>query len=617
MLPLLLAACASSDEPPGGDASLRDETAETGETGATGDTGAPDLPDGAWVLDGVTVVDADGARGERAVVVADGRIFDVRDAGATWPDDVDVRDGAGRWLIPGLVDSHVHLGYAGAVGVVGDTLGANLSANLYWGVTQVVDVGGPAVLFALRDRVASGDVLGPRIVATGPMITSVGSHPCESAPDPDLCVFVTPDDAERAAADLAALGADALKVALADADFTAWPTPRLDVESVRAATAAGLPIYAHVDEDADVVDAVAAGVDVLAHPPFAAPIGDEALRATTEATALHSTVSAFAGVGDLLSGALDPDDADLVLTDAVRADWRGVQRGETALLDGWADASEGWAENARANLSAAHVAGARLLPGSDAGYYFVPHGAGLHRELAELEAMGLAPLDVLAAATSGARDVLGMEGGWIRAGEPADLVLLTADPTSGVAALSQIEAVVLGGVVHERDTLRTFATGAFDDVCLSDDCGEGSACDGVTHSCATSCDVPYDVYAPACGEEAWCMPADGAGADSGVCHPEVVCDLYAQDCAPAWYGEACVPYDHDTSACWVAGPRRAGEPCSWTDAAAACESGLFCSWVDDRCYELCDPAAADTCQGARRCVEQEAAPGVGWFGLCL
>ncbi|MDP2315752.1 MAG: amidohydrolase family protein [Pseudomonadota bacterium] len=584
----------------------------------TGVEGPLELPAGAWVLDGVTVVDAEGAQSDRAVVIAAGTIVDVRAAYAAWPDGVEVRDATGQFVVPGLVDAHVHLAYGGGIGTVGDTLAANLRGQLYWGVTQVVDVGGPEVLFAVRDHVAAGELVGPRILATGPMLTAVGSHPCETAPDPDLCVFVDATDASLAATWLRDAGADALKVALADASFSPWgETPRLDVAAIRAAAATGLPVYAHVDEDEDVVDAVDAGATVLAHPPFAGPIGPLALAAGATAEAVHTTVSAFAGVGDLLAGRTDPDDPSLLLTDAVRDDWRSVRDGETTLLAGWPEASAGWAEQARANLGALRAAGATLVPGSDAGYWFVPHGAGLHRELDELVALGYTPTEALAAATRDARAVLGVDGGLIVAGAPADLLLLDADPTLDVAALSAIDTVVLAGVPHAREALRDAATGAFADVCLTDECGAGERCDGVSHTCRPACDTPYDVYEPACGADAWCMPADGAAETLGACHIEAPCDLYGQDCEPAWYGRACVPYDHDTSACWTAGPRQAGESCAWTDPARACGVGLFCSWVDDRCYELCDPDAVDTCAGGARCVEQDAAPGVGWFGICL
>ncbi len=600
---LLISACAATDGPDR-TPDLRPPTPR-------------EIPDGGWVLDGVTVVDADGSRPDRAVIVAGGRIVEVLEAGATFTNGANVVNGAGKWLVPGLVDAHVHLSFAGTIGIVGDTLGANLAGQLYWGVTQVVDLGGSERLFALRDRVEAGEVLGPHILATGPMLTTPGSHPCETSPDPDLCLFVTAEDAQAVATALVAEGSDAVKVALADAAFTPWGTPRLDVDAVRGAVAAGVPVYAHIDTDADLLDAVDAGVAILAHPPFAAPMGAEALAAAAQVDAMHSTVGAFAAVGDLLAGRLDPDAADLLLTDATRADWRAVRDGDTPLLDGWPEASAEWAEHARANVAAARAAGVTVIPGSDAGYYFVPHGAGLHRELAEWVALGWTPTEALAAATAESRAVLGVEGGWIRAGEPADLLLLTADPTLDVAALAAIDAVILGGELHPRASLATFAVGAFDDVCLSDLCPTGERCDGETHTCAPACDTPYALYAPACGADGWCMPRDGADAAEGVCHPEPTCDLYAQDCGPAWYGEACIPYDHDTSACWPAGPRRAGETCSGADLTRACEVGAFCSWVDNRCYTLCDPAGPDTCPGAQRCVEQQAAEGVPWFGVCI
>lgn len=570
------------------------------------------LPDDAWVLDDVTVVDADGTRAHRALLLSD-TLLAVDDAGI-WP-DLPTVDGAGAYVMPGLVDAHVHLNYAGAIGTVGDTLATNLSAQLYWGVTAVADLGGPEVLFALRDHVASGDVLGPTIIATGPMLTAVGSHPCEWASDPDLCVFVTPDDAGTAAEALLSEGADALKVALADAAFTDWPTPRLDPAAVAAAVTLGAPVFAHIDADADILDAVDAGVSVLAHPPFDGEIGPDALAAAGEADAVLTTVSAFAAVGNILDGTLDPDDPALVLTDAVREDWRSVRDGDVALLDGWPEASETWAADARANLEALDHAGVRLIPGSDAGYYFVPHGRGLHDELLILEEMGWTPLEVLTAATLDARELLGLPGGRIEVGAPADLVLLSADPTASVANLAAIEAVIRAGTLYERDELRTPATGAFTDLCLSA-CDEPEQCDGVSHTCVAACDTPYDRYEPRCGEGAWCMPADGASASEGACHADAGCDLYAQDCAPDWYAEACVPMDADTNTCVSGGPRQAGEACSWLDPAWACQPGLFCSWIDFTCYTLCDPDAAD-CPGALTCERQYAADGVEWFGLCL
>jgi imidazolonepropionase-like amidohydrolase len=469
-----------------------------------------------------------------------------------------------------------------------------------------VDLGGPLSLLALRDAIGRGDALGPRIHAAGPFLTAVGSHPCETFPDPTLCTFVDATDAGAVATARVDAGADVLKVALADASFTPWgETPRLDVAVLDAVVAAGRPVWAHVDEDEDVVDAVEHGVAVLAHPVFAAPMGAAALAAASRAEGVTSTVSAFANVGRR--------EALVAADPAIQADWDSAD--PDAIAPGFAEESAAWAANARANLAALRAAGARVLPGSDAGYYFVPHGTGLLDELDALVALGWTPVEAIGAATVEARGVLGVEGGRVEAGAPADLVLVEGDPSADLAALRSVRRVWVGGVAWdaEADLLPAPTEG----VCLEDaDCAPTEACDGLQHACGGAC-APAYASANDCGAESWCMPADGvATTTSGVCHGETPCDLYGQDCSPAYYGQACVPYDLDTAACWYGGPRGPGDRCSWDEPDAACEPGLFCSHIDARCYVLCDPDAPDTC-AVGSCQRQRAEGGEAWFGLCL
>ncbi len=595
----LLAGCrepGSLTSPPAGDTDLRD-TAET-------------LPAGLLILDHARVVDAHGEQIDRAVLIDGEIIFDVRTGGEEWPADARVRDVSGLTLVPGLVDAHVHLGYAGTIGLVGDTLDANLRNTLYHGVTQVVDVGGPTVLFAVRDAGR-----GPRILASGPFLATPGSHPCESAPDAGLCRFVEESTAESSADALLAEGADVLKVAIADAGFTDWgPTPRMDGATVAAIVATGAPVFAHIDEDDDVQEAVRAGVSILAHPPFAGPISADALDAAL-ALPVASTVGAFAGVGDLLAGRTDPYDDALLLTDATREDWANVLAHPSILLDGWADASAEWAASAAANLATLHAAGATILPGSDAGYYFVPHGAGLHSELAAMVALGWTPHEALTAATLTTRQALALAGGVIAPGAPADLLLVAGDPLADVGALDDIDTVVLRGIPLPREDTRSMdLSGA--GYCLADaDCTD-ARCDALTHTCLQSCDPPW-IIDDACGGDAWCMPEDGVDAPAGVCHAETACDLYDQDCAPAYYEQACIPYDSDTNACWYGGPRQVGQTCSTASAATSCEPGLFCSSITLTCFQLCDPAGADVCAGQTSCLRQVTPRGAPWFGLCL
>lgn len=595
---------------------------ETGDSpaGTPGDSAPPDtgpldltdLPAGATVLRHARLVDANGVREDRDLIIVSDLIWGDIATREDWPDDATLVDLDGASVTPGLIDAHVHLFGSGTTSWVGDTLAANLAAQLAWGVVGVADLGAPTEIYTLRDRIAAGEILGPRVLATGPFLTAAGSHPCETVDDPHTCRYVDGDGPD-AVAELA--DADAIKVALADAAFTPWPTPRLDLgdlaEIVEAASTAGQPVYAHVDAPEDTEDAIDAGVAVLAHPVFS-----EIVATTPEAQVL-STLSAFSGTPDLLDGDLLADDLSHTPAE-VRAQWTWLAAHPDAFEDGWIEGSADWDAAARANIATALTEARPVIAGSDAGYWFVPHGLGLHRELDALVAAGMTPLQALTAATALPAALHGWEDlGTLDAGKRADLLVLDGHPDEDIAALRQIRAIYLGGQVLDLgDLLVTPASAPAGAFCLDDrDCADG-ACDLVQHTCAAACDTPYDRVG-SCDADTWCMPQDGVDTTTeGVCHEGGGCDLYAQDCAPEIYGDNCAPVDLDTNTCWPSGPQTAGEACSWTDPDLYCEQGLYCSWITYKCYTLCDPDAADPCARGTACVRQSI-EGQPWFGLCL
>ena len=542
-------------------------------------------------------------------MIAGDAIDRVTDAGQDWPADATVLDWSGRTVIPGLIDAHAHVFHSGSPWWVGDTLAANLAADLAWGVLAVADVGGPVEVADLRDRIAAGTLLGPRLWVTGPFLTAVGSHPCETGYDRSLCRFVDGDAAEQ----VAALGdTDGYKVALADADFTDWPTPRLDLGDLAeiAAAAGDKPVLAHIDEEDDALDALANGVTLLAHPVFASDLDSFPDAPFT------TTTGAFSGTGDLLDGSLLADDLSRTPEGVVEA-WTFLSNHPDLFVDGWIEGSADWAEHARNNVALAIAEGRTVLAGTDAGYWFVPHGLGLHRELEVLVDLGMSPQQALAAATLTPAAFYGWDDlGLVAEGYAARLVALDADPLADIRATREIAAIVLDGEVLDADALEGLdpwvaaGDGTF---CLDDrDCDDG-ACDLVDHQCREACEETYDRFG-SCDAETWCMPQDGLDTTAeGVCHPGDDCDLIAQDCEPAYYGENCVPIDIDTNRCWPGGPREAGQSCSWTDPDLYCEPGLFCSWVTYRCYELCDPDDPRACP---TCTVQEV-EGHPWFAICL
>ncbi len=589
---------------------------------AGGGEAPPDLswPKDAIALTGVTLITPEGAKAGVSLVLSEGRVFDVVEAeDAALPAWMPREDRSGRFVIPGLIDRHVHLSHSGATVWVGDTLADNLRATLSWGVVGVADLGGPLWLTQVRDTIDAGALLGPRLAVSGPMLTAEGSHPCETVYDRELCVFVDGDGGAQAEALLDA-GVDQLKVALQDAAFSPWPTPRIDLGDLAAICAAG-PAAAHVGDGADAADALAAGCSVLAHTPFGGPLSAD--QAALPFGEVHSTVSALAGVprivldGDALTG---PRYA--AVPEAVLQNWAALQAQPALLLDGWAEESAVWAAQAQANLKTLVAAQAPVLAGSDAGYYGVPHGAALHDELAALVQAGMSPQRALNAATVDAALALGWTDlGVLAPGAQASFLTLRCDPLADIRCAQDIEEVWLHGVAWTPAALRAAPVvqdgGALGGLCLTTaDCGEGLACDRVHHACVAACDTPYD-DPRACDLTSFCAPSDGlARTSEGACLPAEVCDWRAQDCGPETYPQTCLPMDLDTSTCWPAGPRGQGETCSAADASLRCAEGHYCSPVSGLCLQLCDPELDDDPCAVGRCRQAYASDGSSWFGLC-
>lgn len=555
------------------------------------------LPDGAWVLDGVRVWDAAGPREDRALIIVGDAIVDERAAGGTYPAAVEVRAGDGATVLPGLIDAHVHLTLAGSLGWVGSTVEANLLAYPAWGVVAVADFGSGSAGPALAARVASGALRGPRVWSTGPMITAVGSHPCEALNDREICRFVEDGVGAALAAGGAAPGA---KVVLADAAFTPWPTPRLDLGDlaalVDAAHADGRRVAVHVDTLDDAQDAAAAGADLLAHPPF-----DAALPAAAGFPPLPvtSTLSAFDGVGAVLDGSLLGDDLRATPA-AVRADWAAVAADPSLLLPGFAAESAGWAAAAAGSVAVLHAAGHPVLAGSDGGYRFVPHGLGLHRELEALVATaGLTPAEALTAATALPAAVFGWSDlGFIGPGAAASFVLVDGRPDEDLADLRRIRAVYLDGVPWDGPASAVVQAAGAGGACVrADDCPADAACDALSLRCVPRCDTLWALDDPTCGPAGACQPADGIAGPPALCRPVPTCATPGAACAPDYYGETCVPIDTDTARCWPVGPAAEGEACSWTDPAAFCGPGATCDFWLGVCVALCDPSAPSACPG--------------------
>jgi imidazolonepropionase-like amidohydrolase len=440
----------------------------------------------------VTVIDATGAPAKpgMTVVVVDDRITVVGRTGRVKiPANAEVVDAAGKFLIPGLCDMHVHLTIIPNQAVSRELM---LPLLVAYGVTGVRDMGGDwQRVQELRKEIADGKAIGPRIIAPGPFVD--GPQP----PGVNYKPVSTEDEARQAVRALKAEGVDFIKVqaGLSPANYAAV----IDEAKRQAIAVAG-----HVPEAVGALTVAQSGQRSVEHvsPILPGDAGillacsgkEQELRAELLALgqaspqnneerqqlrrrqralqrqmaetydarrcdallALMAKNGVFAVPTQIWSRRFAPLSADDVpdadslpfVPAASRAKFE--QRRKSVIA---ASAPEDFAhrrmifERSRALVAAMHRAHVPLLAGTDAMDGDVLPGLGLHRELALMVEAGLTPMEALQTATRNAAQFLGKldSQGTIERGKIADLVLLDADPLQDIANTRQIYAVVIGG----------------------------------------------------------------------------------------------------------------------------------------------------------------------------
>ena len=388
--------------------------------------GAPTTIVNAKIFDGTTVQDWSSVR------FADGVITECSFASVARQGD-EVIDARGATVLPGLIDSHVHL-VPGA-----------LAQSLTFGVTTVLDMfSKPDVVTSAKEQADSrADVADVRSSGVG--ATAPGGHPSiVYAPFPTVTAA---HEAEQFVTDRIAEGSDYLKIISGIGGL--WPS--LDSGTIRALVAAahdrGLLVVGHVSSVAGVEQVVSAGVDVVAHVPADARL-DEAL--------VEHMVEAGTAVGPTLAT------IENTLGEAGGAAVVGDPRLAEVLGDGWArrltsDVSAGHGRDmapystAEENVRRVAEAGIRLLAGTDAPSPGTVFGASLHRELELLVRCGVSPAGALAAATAQPARVFGLaDRGRVAVGQRADLVLVSGDPLTDITATRSIERIWRAGTACDR-----------------------------------------------------------------------------------------------------------------------------------------------------------------------
>ncbi len=367
-------------------------------------------------------------RGGRIAAVGDRRTFDTSGA-----EVVDVR---GQTILPGLIDLHVHLEYTGeprsdeiAAADSPQRLIARMiglaQRHLHNGVTTVRDLGaGEPGIFVVRDAIADGLVAGPRVLASGLVITTRNGHGHSLGALAD-----TADEVRAAVQGRIDAGADTIKmiatggVHTQGSDLMAAQYTEDEMRAgIETAHAAGRTVGSHASNPRGMANAIRAGVDSIEHGIF---LDDEtaalmASRGTTFVPTLAAT------------HLYEPNADHPSIPDYVR---------EKAALTVPAH---------RENFPRAVRAGVKIATGTDAGSTFVDHGlAAVEVEI--LTRFGLSTLDAIAAGTRNAAQVVHLQDeiGTIEVGKVADILIVRGDPTVRIQDLRRVALVIQGGrIVH-------------------------------------------------------------------------------------------------------------------------------------------------------------------------
>lgn len=442
----------------------------------------PDLPPPPFALVGATLVDGTGAEpvADAVVVMRDGRIA-CAGTRASCPiaDDVEVVDAAGRWIVPGLIDAHVHYSQTGWADGRPDALDvrdrfpydatmAEQRANperyhrayLCSGVTAVFDVGGYPWTWALRDD-AARSLAAPHVAAAGPLLSTVDYW--LNVPGERQFIHMADLAATRAGARyLSAHGTDAIKIW-----FLVGPMAP-DTAGLRAMVAAageaaeraGTPLIVHATGLWEAKVALEAGARLLVHSISDAPVDDELIELARSQNAVYTpTLVVRDGYRQLRSRRFDAQ----AYGESLECVDPGT-RARAFLTDSLptrtpdpppAPPARRWAELDGDNMMRLHAAGVPVAVGTDAGNPLTLAGPSIYLEMEAMQEAGMSPMDVLVAATH--NGALAMDRaadlGTVQPGKVADLVIVDADPTADIRALRQVALVVRGGEIYTRHEL--------------------------------------------------------------------------------------------------------------------------------------------------------------------
>ncbi|MEM9838902.1 MAG: amidohydrolase family protein [Pseudomonadota bacterium] len=390
------------------------------------------------------------------------------------PEGAQVIDATGKWIVPGLIDAHVHFMQSGGLYTRPDAfdlrdimpyeddrakstkdLNTTFARYLAAGVTSVLDPGGSLGVFDIRKLAA--DARAPRVAVTGPLIATEPTPRQERLDLGGDPMMVSPADGEEARAVVQGLlpyKPDAIKIwGIGNEDEG---TARIETITRAVKTLAepeGVPVAVHATSLENAKAAVRGGADILVHSVTDREVDQSFISLLKEGDVTYvTTLAVFDNIPNVVSGKPEFNIEERRLADPMilnslsempEASRRPAPEPNRAV------------QVAQKNTKILADAGVRVALGTDAGNPGTLHGGSVHREIALLAEAGLTPAQIITAATSNAAVALNPnpDFGIIKPGFSADFLVLEKNPLTDAQHLSAIETVFVRGRALKRSEI--------------------------------------------------------------------------------------------------------------------------------------------------------------------
>ncbi|MEO1054809.1 MAG: amidohydrolase family protein [Bacteroidota bacterium] len=436
-------------------------------------------------ITGATLINTDGSKSipNATILINGNKIERVGKAKKVKiPEGAEIIDAQGKWVIPGIIDAHVHFFQSGGlytrpdaidltavrpykeeeVKWIKDNLDRTFARYIKCGITSAVDVGGPLWNTEVK-KLANSKDLAPRLAVAGPLLSTV-SREILDAGDPPIVKVTSVEEGKAIISKQKELGMDLIKIWYV---IPRGDTPETNFNLVKGwideSHKQGFRVAVHATQLETAKAAVRAGADILVHSVDDKPVDKEFIDMVKQNDVIYTTSMVVQeGYPEVFFQQVSLTLQEHQLGDEQVTktffDLREIPEDKIPeRIKGLMARDEPFNRNKvmLSNLKKMTEAGVVVAMGTDAGNIGTLHGPSVFREFELMTEAGLSPQQILIDATLNSAKVMGRDSelGTIEAGKLADLVILNANPLDDIMNTSNIHTVVKDGKVFKPEDI--------------------------------------------------------------------------------------------------------------------------------------------------------------------